>query len=83
MPFTGTSAEVMAGHCNRQPDLSMLPMHQQAVVAKALDKNPSNRWNSCSEFINQIKLANSNPVTTPTKNSTLSPVLPSLPPSHL
>ena len=75
MPFTGTSAEVMAGHCNRQPDLSMLPMHQQAVVAKALDKNPSNRWNSCSEFINQIKLANSNPVTTPTKKFNPLPAL--------
>jgi WD40 repeat protein len=67
LPFTGNAAEIMAGHCNRQPDLSMIPIHQRWVVAKALDKNPLKRWESCSEFISQIKLANSTPAKTPTR----------------
>ena len=67
LPFTGNPAEIMAGHCNRQPDLSMLPFHQQGVVGKALEKNPLKRWPNCTEFINQIKLANSNP-TKPTSS---------------
>ena len=67
LPFTGNAAEIMAGHCNRQPDLSMIPIHQRWVVAKALDKNPLKRWESCTEFISQIKLANSTPAKTPSR----------------
>ena len=63
LPFKGNAAEIMAGHCHRQPDLSMIPLHQKWVVAKALEKNPLKRWGSCSEFINQIKRANLNPKT--------------------
>ena len=62
MPFIGNAAEIMAGHCNRQPDLSMIPLQQKWVVAKALEKNPLKRWGSCSEFIRQIRQANSNPI---------------------
>ena len=62
MPFVGNAAEIMAGHCNRQPDLSMIPLHQRWVVGKALEKNPLKRWGSCSEFIRQIRQANSNPI---------------------
>ena len=29
MPFIGNAAEIMAGHCNRQPDLSMIPLQQK------------------------------------------------------
>ena len=67
LPFRGNAAEIMAGHCNRQPDLSMIPIHQRWVVAKALDKNPLKRWESCSEFISQIKQANSTPAKPPSK----------------
>lgn len=59
LPFIGNAAEIMAGHCNRLPDLAMIPIHQRWVVAKALEKRPLKRWANCSEFINQIKLANS------------------------
>jgi len=65
LPFRGNAAEIMAGHCNRQPDLSMIPIHQRWVVAKALEKNPLKRWESCTEFISQIKLANSTPAKPP------------------
>ena len=62
MPFIGNAAEIMAGHCNRVPELSMIPLHQRWVVGKALEKNPLKRWGSCSEFIRQIRQANSNPI---------------------
>ncbi|MCY2940152.1 MAG: serine/threonine protein kinase [Planctomycetota bacterium] len=67
LPFIGNASEIMAGHCNRQPDLSMIPIHQRWVVARALDKNPLKRWESCSEFISQIKLAISTPAKTPSR----------------
>lgn len=60
VPFEGNAAEVMAGHCNRIPDLAMLPMDQRWVVAKALEKNPLQRWKSCSEFIRELKQTNFN-----------------------
>lgn len=62
MPFIGNAAEIMAGHCNRLPELSMIPLHQRWVVGKALEKNPLKRWGSCSEFIRQIRQSNSNPI---------------------
>ncbi len=65
VPYTGNAAEIMAGHCHRPPDLSMVPVHQQKVVARALEKNPLKRWESCSEFIRQIKLTQANPQAAP------------------
>ena len=36
MPFIGNAAEIMAGDCNRQPDLFLIPLQQKWVGAKAL-----------------------------------------------
>jgi serine/threonine protein kinase len=36
------------------PDLSMLPEDERRVVARALDRNPWERWKSCGEFMAQI-----------------------------
>ncbi|NBY02101.1 MAG: hypothetical protein EBQ87_09005, partial [Planctomycetes bacterium] len=69
VPFTGNAAEIMAGHCNRQPDLSMIPPHQRWVVGKALEKNPLKRWGSCSEFIREIRQSNSGPQKTGSRYS--------------
>lgn len=39
------------------PDLSMLSANEQAIVARALDRSPENRWPSCGAFIEaQIQL---------------------------
>ena len=67
VPFTGNAAEIMAGHCNREPDLSMIPFHQRWVVAKALEKNPSKRWENCTEFISQLRQAYSTPPKPPSR----------------
>src|SRR5207248_3090738 len=54
-PFTGTSAEVMYKICNEVPRLlsavdSSIPKALDAIVAKALEKIPANRYASAQEF---------------------------------
>jgi serine/threonine protein kinase len=55
LPFTGDAAEVMAGHLRRPPDLSMLPARERPVVARALAKNPDDRWPTCREFVRALQ----------------------------
>jgi serine/threonine-protein kinase len=50
LTFPGTAAQVMAGHLTRQPDLSMLPAAERTAVARALAKDPADRWDSCVRF---------------------------------
>lgn len=50
----GTPAEVMAGHLQRPPDLSMLPPEERPVVERALAKDPARRWPSCTEFATRL-----------------------------
>lgn len=54
LPFTGNSAELMAGHLSREPDLTMLPPKERPVVARALAKDPKDRWPSCGEFVKTL-----------------------------
>ncbi len=54
LPFTGTPMQVMRGHAEEQPDLSMIPEAERGVVAKALAKQPEERWGSCGEFVEQL-----------------------------
>src|SRR5438876_1169973 len=54
-PFTGTSAEVMYKVCNEVPKLlsavdSSIPKALDAIVARALEKIPANRYASAQEF---------------------------------
>lgn len=70
-PFSGSSAEVMGGHCNREPDLSMLPVQERAAVARALEKNPLKRWKSCGDFIEALQLDAFLPPKPPSKKSKL------------
>jgi serine/threonine protein kinase len=51
LPFVGTSAEIMYGHVEREPDLSMLPDLERPAVARALSKQPEARWPSCTAFV--------------------------------
>jgi serine/threonine protein kinase len=55
LPFTGSLAEIMAGHVWGQPDLTMLSVAEQPVVARALAKAPNERWPSCRDFINALR----------------------------
>ena len=47
LPFAGTNARLMRGHLLDQPDLTMLPEPERAVVSRALNKRPEQRWPSC------------------------------------
>jgi formylglycine-generating enzyme required for sulfatase activity len=51
LPFVGNPAQVMMGHLMEQPDLTMLPDSEWAVVGRALAKKPPERFANCREFV--------------------------------
>ena len=55
LPFTGTPAQLMAGHLARPPDLSMLPEDERPAVGRALLKKPDERWPSCFAFVEILR----------------------------
>ncbi len=56
LPFEGTTAQIMAGHMFKTPDLSMLPTEpERTAVARALAKQPSERWPSCLAFAEAVR----------------------------
>jgi tetratricopeptide (TPR) repeat protein/serine/threonine protein kinase len=57
VPFVGGPAAVMAGHLGGRPDLSMLPDRERAAVARALEKEPNDRWPSCRAFVRALESA--------------------------
>jgi formylglycine-generating enzyme required for sulfatase activity/serine/threonine protein kinase len=54
LPFRGGQHEIMFGHVQRQPDLSGLSAEDRPVVAKALSKQPDQRWPSCRAFVEAL-----------------------------
>ncbi len=54
LPFTGGMAEVMAGHLLEPPDLTMLPEGEREAAARALAKEPRDRWGSCRAFVEAL-----------------------------
>ena len=54
LPFTGGMAEVMTGHLLEPPDLTMLPEEEREAVARALAKEPRDRWGSCRAFVDAL-----------------------------
>ena len=57
LPFDGTVHEVIHGHTSQQPDLSALHVDERLIIARALAKDPEERWPSCQEFIAALKQA--------------------------
>jgi serine/threonine protein kinase len=54
-PFNGrTSAQLMAQHLKGTPELGPLHPADRAVVARALSRNPRNRFRSCRQFIDEL-----------------------------
>ncbi|MCS6865801.1 MAG: tubulin-like doman-containing protein [Gemmataceae bacterium] len=54
-PFAGKNIRQLAlQHMSEPPDLSMLPVEDQPIVARALAKNPEERWPSCTAFIRAL-----------------------------
>jgi serine/threonine protein kinase len=50
-PYPGTSLmELMKDHLERAPDLSPLPPEEQAVILRAMSKEPRARYETCTQF---------------------------------
>jgi hypothetical protein len=57
LPFAGSTAQIVAGHLSREPDLTMLPEEERPAVGRALAKRPQERWPSCADFVNALVAA--------------------------
>ena len=58
LPFNGKNYRQLAlQHTGMQPDLSQLPEHDRPVVARALAKDPGERFRSCLDFIQALEEA--------------------------
>jgi hypothetical protein len=66
LPFAGTPAQIVAGHLHQAPDLSMLPETERPAVARALAKQPAQRWPSCRAFVEALLVAPATPLPTAT-----------------
>ncbi len=54
-PFVGKNIRQLAlQHMTEPPDLSMLPEDDRPIVARALAKDPEERWPSCTAFIRSL-----------------------------
>ncbi len=54
-PFEGrTMAQLAAQHLHSRPHLDALPLADQETIARALSKDPSQRFPSCREMINSL-----------------------------
>ena len=66
LPFSGRNArQLMVQHLSAAPDLSPLPVADQAIVAKALAKDPEQRYGSCLQFLQALLCAASEVQGTP------------------
>ncbi|MCA9192009.1 MAG: protein kinase [Planctomycetales bacterium] len=55
LPFTGrTTGELARQHISMPPDLEALPPADRPFVARALSKNPLDRYPTCRAFIDQL-----------------------------
>lgn len=55
IPFDGTTmAQLATQHLHHKPNLELVPEAEQAILHRALAKEPSQRFPSCSEFIEKL-----------------------------
>jgi formylglycine-generating enzyme required for sulfatase activity len=54
LPFRGTLEQITLGHLNEAPDLESLPEPERSVVARALAKDPEDRWPNCRTFVAEL-----------------------------
>jgi len=57
-PYVGKNVRQMAqAHMTAEPDLRALPEAERPVVARALSKNPNDRWPNCLSFVRALLLS--------------------------
>ena len=55
LPFKGKSmGELARQHLTQQPELDALPPADRAILARALAKNPLDRYGTCRQFVDQL-----------------------------
>jgi formylglycine-generating enzyme required for sulfatase activity len=54
LPFRGSPTQVMSGHVQMAPDLTMLPQAERPAVARAMAKKPERRWPNCRAFVEAL-----------------------------
>lgn len=54
LPFGGNPAQMVTGHLMLPPDLKMLPAGEQVAVARALAKEPAERWTTCRALVDAL-----------------------------
>lgn len=58
-PFEGESSqEVIMKHLTDTPDLSTIPVSYRTAISKALEKDPAKRFDSVSEMLKYVPVAN-------------------------
>jgi serine/threonine protein kinase len=58
LPFSGaTAAELTLQHLHDEPDFSSLPTADRYVLARALAKDPAQRYSSCGEMVAALRSA--------------------------
>jgi serine/threonine protein kinase len=54
-PFNGANTkQLLLQHLRDAPDVSSLPEHDRAIIAKSLNKQPNDRWPSCMEMVKRL-----------------------------
>jgi hypothetical protein len=57
-PFNGQNTrQLLMQHLNGSPDLSALPAGDRPVIARALAKNPDDRWALCGDMVKALRNA--------------------------
>lgn len=57
LPFSGSADDLAAGHLSLAPDLTMIAEEERPAVARALAKDPEERWESCGAFLDALRSA--------------------------
>jgi len=54
-PFNGANTkQLLLQHLRDAPDVSSLPEHDRAIIAKSLNKQPNDRWPTCMEMVKRL-----------------------------
>jgi serine/threonine protein kinase len=78
-PFAGASqAELMMAHLQAKPDLSPLRAEEQDVILRALSREPTERYASCTEFVRALEATQPEELEPPRTQKSIE--IPALPP---